>query len=409
MIGVSLIIELMFPLALMLSTIGLWKNSHKWRTYLPMFVYVLFIGAYCYTPMNGSNVDLVRYFPEIEAYGQLTLKEALTYNDDILFARDILFWICGKLQVPHLVPAITTATVYGVAGYITCDTAERYNYINHIGLILIVQFFMLPYFSIINNIRNVFGFSLIILAAYLDIIKKRKGIFIWFCYVAGGLMHLSCFVLVVFRVLCKLAEKMFEVLLFFPVVFSSIIFFIYNNRALISIGGSLGSSIQLIIRKLYIYLTNSSSAYALKVLDSRAYMANRLLMMAAVFLGLVLIYYGIRYNKSYFHDDKRFYVFSGMIAMMTLANNVFVLPNYWRFAAAYYVVFGFVIIPFLTKIGESNLLVKLLTKSTIAIAPLGLLIQLWQVRGFDFKGWGLDMLLTNYLTIAFQVFKGLFA
>ena len=99
------------PICLLIAVAGLWVNQTKWRVFLPILCYVFFIGAYCYEPDWSSNVDLVRYLPEVELYGELSLKEALASNGDILFARDMLFWICGKLQVPHMVPALTTSAV----------------------------------------------------------------------------------------------------------------------------------------------------------------------------------------------------------------------------------------------------------------------------------------------------------
>ena len=170
------------PLALIVAVLGIWKNPSRWRLFFPMLVYVLFVGAYCYIPGTNSNVDLVRYFPEVELYGEMSLSEAFSYADDVLYARDFLFWLCGHLHATHLVPAITTAAVYGVAGYISCDSAERCDAKRYIGGILLFQLMMLPYISIINNIRNVSGFSLIILAAYLDIVKQKKTIWVWLCY-----------------------------------------------------------------------------------------------------------------------------------------------------------------------------------------------------------------------------------
>ena len=122
------------------SLFGLWKNPLKWRRYLPLFVYFLLIGAYAWEPPSYQiNFDLIRYIPEIEKYGGLSLQEAFSKYNDILYARDFLFWIFGSLKIPHMVPAVTTATVYAISFYITCDTAERYNKENYIGFLLLFR------------------------------------------------------------------------------------------------------------------------------------------------------------------------------------------------------------------------------------------------------------------------------
>ena len=144
-------------------------------------------------------------------------------------------------------------------------------------------------------------------------------------------------------------------------------------------------------------------------MTSHTFIINRMLMMFGVVLALILIYYGIRYNKSLFKDDLRFYAFAGMIAMMTLASNVFAVPNYWRFAAAFYIVIGVMIIPLLSSYRKLPQLIRALTSLSLILGPAGLFIQYWQVRGYDFLGWGIRVLFTDYFTILFDVCKGIFA
>lgn len=400
-----LALSLLPPIALLVAIIGLWRNPSQWRVYLPLYIYVIFIGAYCYVPMQGSNVDLVRYLPTIEEYGRLSLMEALGYSDDILFATDILFWICGHLRLPHLVPAFTTATVYAVSGYMTCDVAERYESNRYIGGILLFQFMMIPYISIINNIRNVFGLSVIILGVYLDLVKRKKNALIWFLYISGSLMHLSCFIIVVFRILSGLSKKFFEALLLIPAVFSSVIFLLYNNRSMFNFGGLFGSSVQRIIQKLYGYLINTTSEYAIAATTALSYVYNRWIMMVGVFLLLILLYYMIRYKRMLFKDNIYFYSFAGMIASLTLACNVFAIPNYWRFAAAMYVLSGTIFVPLLCNRKRLPVFIKTLLLVSLCLGPLGLFIHYWQNRSYDFTEWAINSMLTNYLTIFYYIFK----
>ncbi len=395
------------PLALIVAVLGIWKNPSRWRLFFPMLVYVLFVGAYCYIPGTNSNVDLVRYFPEIELYGEMSLSEAFSYADDVLYARDFLFWLCGHLHATHLVPAITTAAVYGVAGYISCDSAERCDAKCYIGGILLFQLMMLPYISIINNIRNVSGFSLIILAAYLDIVKQKKTIWVWLCYLCGATMHLSCFVLLVFRILSRLSKKLFEAVLLLPLVFSSLIYLLYDYSSAIAFGGAIGNSIQTVIRKLYKYLTNTNTTYAIKAQTSQIFILNRVTMMFGVILALILIYYGIRNRKKLFGEDLRFHAFLGMIASMTLASNVFAVPNYWRFAAAFYVAAGCLFVPLMKHRRQLTFPIRLTLDASLLLGPLGLFVQYWQARTYGYGQWAIRIVLTDYLTIAYDIIKGI--
>ena len=402
----ALVIGLISPIAMIFSIFGLWVNPSKWKFYLLLLVYSIFVVSYCYVPMEGSNSDLMRYLPEVEQYGKLTLQEAFHYHNETLYFRDILFWLFGHLGMPRLAPAFTTATVYGIAGYLTCDVAEQYHRREYIGFILLIQSMMLPFVSIICNVRNIFGLSLIVLAAYLDIIKKNHKPYVWVLYLCGILMHLSCFVLVIFRLLSRFAKSLFEVVLIIPLVFSSIIIILYQYREKFRIGGALGDTIQTIIRKLYNYLTNTDAAYSIVSTTHRSFILNRWIMTTGMVLCIVLIYYTIRINKKVYKGNLQFNAFAGCIASLTLANNVFSMPNYWRFAAVFYVLFGVIYIPIYSKKNKMPILIQLDMYICILIAPIGLLLQFWDTRHYDFMGWFVRCFQTDYLTMLYEILIG---
>ena len=110
MVVVAYLLLLFFPFAsLIYSAFGIFYNPSNWKKYITFFIYALFIGAYVFEPHSYINYDLTRYIPDIEEFGKLTLFEALEKNRDFLFSRDILFWFFGKLNIPHMVPAVTTS------------------------------------------------------------------------------------------------------------------------------------------------------------------------------------------------------------------------------------------------------------------------------------------------------------
>lgn len=402
---VLLTLLLFHPLGLIYSILGLLKQPSKWKRYLPFLLYIVLVSSYAYNPpiYDAENFDLIRYIPEIEYYGTLSFEKAFQQHDDILFSRDILFWAFGNLNIPHMVPALTTAIVYAIACYITCDTADRYNANQHIGKILLFQFAMIPYISVINNIRNVFGYSIIILAIYLDVIKKKRNLFVIFCYAFGALMHLSSFALILFRLFSSTVKKFFELVIILPVFFSSVIYFLYENRLSFTFAGSFGSSVQLIVFKLYSYLTNETSAYALKAMTSVTFFVDRWIINLEMILAIILLYYIIRFSKVPFVDDKCIYVFAGLLVSMTLAFNVFALPNYWRIAASFNVLVGILLMPYLCNFKSLPPLIKTVFSCFLMMPFLGLFIQIWKYRAIDFLGWFFDTALTNVFTILFDI------
>ena len=128
--------------------------------------------AYSYMPTTDSP-DLVRYFNEVRVCSEMSLKQVLTTQNDGQFIIYIAYWIIGKLGDVHLLPAISTSIVYGIALYIVCDSAEKYNIEKIIPYVLLCQLMILPFNSIVSNIRNICAFSMIILASYLNLIKEK--------------------------------------------------------------------------------------------------------------------------------------------------------------------------------------------------------------------------------------------
>ena len=409
---ISLLVLYALPvICFLMGLVGLWKNPSRWRRYLPMCLNLIFVGAYSYVPEFGSNWDLTRYFPTIEFYGTLPLLDALTYEGGALFSQYFYFWLFGSMHMMHLVPAISTTTVYAVAGYITCDTAERYNGKKYIILIILLQWVVMPYQSIIDNVRNVFGLSLITLAVYLDIVKGKRSAFIYFLYVFGCMMHLSACILILFRIVSVWAKKCFEIVILSQVLFAIIITRIYEWGNTLSYIGFVGVSIRMIIVKLNNYLNNTTNPGAIKYLTlSWADATNllRLVMVVGALLAVIIVLYALRKKKSWFKDDNNLYAYVGMIALTVITFHIFFLvPNYWRFGTILYVVIGVVLIPLLCANKNLSLLPKSLLYGNLLLLPIAVRTQEVMLRRLpNIIDWSFDALTTNYFTILFDFIKG---
>lgn len=420
-----LILFLSAPMALCFSVVGLTVNPSNWRRYLPGYIYFFFIGAYVYMPIATSNNDLPRYLEKIAQSGEMTIPQVIKYFDDGLFAENLFFWLIGRLGIPHFAPAFTTAVIYLIASYITCDTAERYHSVSSIKYVLLIQTMMLPYASIINNIRNVFAFSLIILAAYLDLVKGKRNGFVLLLYGIGCLMHLSAIVFIVMRLICNRFQKFFWIVMLIPFFFSSAILFIYEHRSSFSFGGVVGNGIQKMINKMYVYLTDADSKYAILARNSISHRVNRLIMMIGVLLLGILIYYyiteiqkknkqmnirvsGKQYNFAKLlgiqSESADIYMFIGLIAVMTLSCNAFAIPNYWRFAAAFYVASGVIFVPCIKNYNALPFIYKLVLIASVCISGPGLFIQIWRAHSsVDFITWGRNIVFQNIYTILWDL------
>ena len=104
---------------------GIFRNPKQWPIYIWLFLYPIFIFAYCIEPSYVN--DLSRYFMQLEKFGSVSFREAFQILSDGLFVRDLLFWLIAKTKNVHLLPAVTTSIMYAICMYITCDSARRMN------------------------------------------------------------------------------------------------------------------------------------------------------------------------------------------------------------------------------------------------------------------------------------------
>jgi hypothetical protein len=405
---VALLVLYAVPIiSFLFGMVGLWKDPSRWRRYLPMCINFVFVYAYSYTPDIGSNEDLIRYFSQIEFYGTLSLVEALTYTGGALFSQYLYFWLFGSMNMMHLIPAISTSTVYAVAGYITCDTAERYSSKQYIAVVFLFQLITLPFYQLVNNVRNVFAFSLIILAVYLDVIKGKRNIFVWFCYIFGSLLHLTAFTLIIFRVFSALGKKFFGAIVLSQLFFGMFASKIYEWGSVLSFDSAIGVSFTTIIKKLGNYLNDIHSPGASKYLSlpwSDPTILIRLLMVMVAAFGILIIYNVLRTKNnwsSWFRDDKRYYAFVGMIAVTTIMLHfLFYTPNYWRFGSAVYVTIGMLLIPMFCNYRQLTLLPRMLLYGHFLVLPVMFWVQFIFLRRLtNFSDWIMEAFTTNYMTI----------
>ena len=111
-----------------------------------------------YSIVMSHTDDMTRYFSVLEALEGMSLRETINHMNDGLLVENVLFWMIAQLKMPHLLPAFTTSVVYGVGAYITFDLVKNGVY-RYSWIILIIQFVMIPFSTVANNIRHVFAFS----------------------------------------------------------------------------------------------------------------------------------------------------------------------------------------------------------------------------------------------------------
>ena len=398
----GIFVLIIFPiLAFLFSWYGIVKYPGKWRIFLPFYCYSIFIFAYSITPNSDSNYDLIRYFQQLDDLTGLSLPEAIKYFNDNLFLENILFWSISQLKLPHLLPAITTCTVCSIGGYIACDSAEPGSERN-IWRVLLVQFLMIPIVTTAYNVRNVFAFSLGVMAAYRELKQKKRDYITLLLYIAPFFIHKTGIIMFAIR-LCIPVFKKYRVwalaLIFsLPILITGA----FRYVAYIPRGGILGKIIVRLIYSANSYLRGESE-YAERIQNSLGAAVNRYVVF--LFISVIIVFFVV-----YFREEKEpdlFFIFAYLLSIFTLACNVIVTPAYWRFAVAAELSCPVI----LHKLYSGDLFGKKMTYYVRwgLIAYMAMRVSLQVVRGSFFYNYETYYLFftTNAITLFYQIVKQL--
>lgn len=395
------VIFLSTPLTALYSIISFINFPNRWRKYFPLYVLSVFLIVYSFNPTGGS--DLVRYFSFMDDMGEMTLEEVfLAIRFERLYVTKILFWICGRYNLHHLITALSTAIVYGVTGYITCDYGESSGTLKIVPKILLLQFLAMPFLQIISNLRNISSFSLVILAVYRDVYKKKGFIKNLWLYILPCMIHQNAFVLVLFRFLLLFIRGTW-IFVFTPIgiaIFPTFIQIAYRYQTLIErlpLGGSFSS----VISNLYFYIT-ASEQFSESTYRSIQDTFQRTIMYS---IAIIILFYFYR-RRVKDKSIQKYILYSCFLCMATLACSIFKYPNYWRFFSAFMCAGGIplnYLVRDRTRFGcVINFGIIILVFCTnIAILYIGRTIV-------DYKDWILNMFIHNVYVDIIEIVVSLF-
>lgn len=287
-----------------------------------LYILSIFIVSFVHTPSG----DLARYFLILQDTKGTSLG---SFNNAIvgkeLFVANSVFWIIGNIGIYHLLPAISTITVYGIGTYIINDISRRFNGSRQAAVLLVFQFMQLPLFSIIENVRNICAFSIIILAVYKDLIQNKKNIYTLILYITPCFIHSSAYLFILLRILLPLIKKVMFILPILPLFIKKIIEFLYSysDKLPLLIGNS--------FVRAYQYINSYNDTWGIFVSNSKYFRIQRMVIMF-VSICLIIIFYIIRLKSNSKLNAFCYFTFTLLIAV--LSSNVFIQPHYWRYYSA---------------------------------------------------------------------------
>lgn len=314
------------PFALFFCLIIIIRQPNSFKKYV--FVYALLFAmiAYCYEPTY--EIDLSRYFDQLNYCRTIPFSEAFTWSNDGLLVKNVLFWLISRLGDNHILPLLSVGTVYGISAYICADSRDKTDC--KLWVLLLFQITLFPYYSIQSNVRNVAAFALIILAVYRDLVYKKRDLLTVLLYILPCFLHMTGFVLVLIRFLLILIKKHPYIGLAITLGIPSASIMVFENIGAIELPGNIGAIIRRAIWKAYSSTVNSSE-YAITQRESTYFNACRIVLFVVCVLLLMVLLSQLKDKLAKYYEFK---LFCGVLLAITVIWIVLGTVKYWVFAFA---------------------------------------------------------------------------
>ena len=333
------------PVGIPLGLYGLWKNYKKWRSYIFCIALALACIAYCYIPVGET--DLARYFYQFKRFSSYSFSEVLSYNDGNGLGLFYIFsWVIGSIGDLHLAPLITVFVIYYIGLYVTCRVGEdlkgrKKDVFKYIVFILLG----LNFHSIINNIRNIFSFSIIGLAVFRDCYLRKRNIFTFLLYICPIFFHTSAILFLGLRLIVgfkRWPKYVFAILL----LCAPLIINIFHTLLIdVNSGNAVVALFKSAVDKGYRYFNDTDSQWGLDVKGSGSFTLSRFLYISlAIVICFGLLYYSLNtkytYRSNLLLNNKKalglektlnFTLYTGLL---TISCVTMLTPEYWRFASS---------------------------------------------------------------------------
>lgn len=347
------------------------RNYISAKAAIVIYVVSIFVTALLYTPGYGS--DLGRYFIILDSMRGIPINKCNYYGVGTnLFTINFIFWVIANIGFYKLLPALVVSTVFGIGAYITIDCSIQRKQTKYMGFFLLLQFMQLPFFGIMDNVRNVWAFSLVILAVYRDTIQDKKNLCTLLLYILPCFMHDGVYLLVLFRFFIPIAKKLRYVLPIIALFVGTGINMLYMHISVFP------SFIANSIKNSYQYLNNSvATDWIMYVRTSPFFILQR---NSEMFIAVLMILFLYLIQKNMDKSMSQFSYFAFLILISVLACNVFAAPHYWRYYSASMLCIP-AIINYSFSINNRNVLVTSLRWIYVLSSFLMFALNIWRTYG----------------------------
>jgi hypothetical protein len=337
---VAFLLNPLFSLVFILMGILKDRNHNTHYSFLLAGVFT----SFAYWVIPRGEMDLTRYFEQVAFFGNMSWTSFVNtvLTGDYLFIQNILFYFIGKTGNYHLLPAIVIFISYFIMFYMLTDYANRMEArSSEILFALLFLICVMPFISLVSNVRNILAFSIISFAIYREFIQNKKNILTVLCYIIPLFIHISSLSLIVIKIIAQKSSKVKAKNISIVVTFIILIILIFNNAEALRTLPFLGEYIGSFISKANNYITDSTSLEYVRTLQQSTFSKLQKLYFVSTVLFLLLIVNIKTINNSNFKFEN-YYKY---VSYVVIACYPIILTVYFRFTMAV-LMFAFICIIF---------------------------------------------------------------
>lgn len=384
---VMLIITLAIPpIGILGGLLGLYQNFRYWKIYIFCIALGMAAIAYCYYPKGDP--DIIRYVWYINSLRGTSFYSAIASGikgETNTFVFSFFCWIAAQMNDPQLIPAVSTFFVYYCGLYVTCYIGADKRVKRSIVIAYVIFILLsLNFYAIINNVRNVFSFTVVSFAIFRDLYLKKRNLATWVLYIFPIFVHQSAVLIILVRLAFNFAVKAKIVMLILVGSINTLASAAHKFMLRIPSGNIVIDLLKTFARKADGYLNDTSSAWGLFAQRSLTLRVERMIDISfAVFVSLLILVIIKKGISKLEGDDQRIKSmrnYSFTVCLLTISCAPMLIPGYWRF---YSLAVLFSAVPYFEVSTCGNKNMKLLANAIFLVTPLSCAIWIKSILYSD--------------------------
>lgn len=200
------------------------SKKEKFIVYIVPLIIATILGILSYMFYPKDGYDLCSYYSwmgKMLTFNNLDLVNYIFHNGEFIIMT--YFYLIARIGNFHLVQFFPTLIIYYIVLYIIFDYARARNISwKNILIVILIFLSLFKFVFAVSSFRYTLAYSIFSLGIYLDLVKNNNHKFIKILYVIPLFIHISSLILLMFRLIFMIKNKLVQGLIVFSIVAISI-------------------------------------------------------------------------------------------------------------------------------------------------------------------------------------------